>query len=64
MDDEVVASSEVRALEKRVREFEFVLGKKTLENEILREARKVAQEKKLISHMPSLPNGIRREAGC
>lgn len=57
VDDEVVASSEVRALEKRIRELERVLGKKTLENEILREALKVAQEKKLILHMPSLPDG-------
>jgi transposase len=55
VDDEVVGSAEVRALEKRVRELERVLGKKTLENEILREALKVAQEKKLISHLPSLP---------
>jgi transposase len=56
-DDEVVASAEVRALEKRIRDLERVLGKKTLENEILREALKIAQEKKLISHMPSLPEG-------
>ena len=56
-DDEVVASAEVRALEKRIRELERVLGKKTLENEILREALKIAQEKKLISHVPSLPEG-------
>jgi transposase len=57
VDDEVVGSAEVRALEKRIRELERVLGKKTLENEILREALKVAQEKKLISHLPSLPEG-------
>jgi transposase len=44
-------------LEKRIRELERVLGKKTLENEILREALKIAQEKKLISHLPSLPDG-------
>ena len=56
-DESVVASSEVRALEKRVRELERVLGKKTLENEILREALKIAHEKKLISHLPSLPEG-------
>ena len=56
-DESVVASSEVRALEKRVRELERVLGKKTLENEILREALKIAHEKKLISHLPSLPDG-------
>jgi len=46
VDDAVVGSAEVRALEKRIRELERVLGKKTLENEILREALKVAQEKK------------------
>jgi transposase len=46
-DDEVVANAEVRALEKRIRELERVLGKKTLENEILREAVKVAHEKKM-----------------
>ena len=45
VDDEVVGSAEVRALEKRIRELERVLGKKTLENEILREALKIAQEK-------------------
>ena len=56
-DDEVVARSEVRELQKRIRELERVLGKKTLENEILREALKVAQEKKLLSHLPSLPEG-------
>jgi len=56
-DDEVVARAEVRELEKRIRELERVLGKKTLENEILREALKVAQEKKLISQLPSLPEG-------
>ena len=36
VDEEVVGSSEVKALEKRIRELERVLGKKTLENEILR----------------------------
>lgn len=56
-DDEVVARAEVRELQRRIRELERVLGKKTLENEILREALKVAQEKKLISHLPSLPEG-------
>ena len=45
VDEEVVGSSEVNALEKRIRELELVLGKKTLENEILREAVKVAHEK-------------------
>ena len=45
-DDAVVSAAEVRALEKRIRELERVLGRKTLENEILREAVKVAHEKK------------------
>ena len=40
---------------KRIRELERVLGKKTLENEILTEAVKLAHEKKLISRMPLLP---------
>ena len=55
-DDAVVSAAEVRALEKRIRELERVLGRKTLENEILREAVKVAHEKKLISRLPSLPD--------
>ena len=36
VDEEVVGSSEVKALERRIRELERVLVKKTLENEILR----------------------------
>src|SRR5471030_3413751 len=40
-DDEVVARAEVLALQKQVRELQRVLGKKTLENEILREAVKL-----------------------
>ena len=55
-DEQVVSSAEVRALEKRIRELERVLGKKTLENEILKEAVKVAHEKELISQLPSLPD--------
>ena len=43
--EEVVGSSEVKALERRIRELERVLSKKTLENEILREVAKVAHEK-------------------
>jgi transposase len=45
VDDEVVSSAEVKVLEKRIRELERVLGKKTMENEILREAVKIAHEK-------------------
>ena len=55
-DDAVVSASEVRALQRRIRELERVLGRKTLENEILREAVKVANEKKLTSRRPLLPD--------
>ncbi len=54
-DDEVVSAAEVRDLRKQVRELQRVLGKKTMENEILREAVHLAHEKKLISRLPSLP---------
>lgn len=54
-DDDVVAASEVRDLKKQIRELQRVLGKKTLENEILRDAVQLAHEKKLISRLPSLP---------
>jgi len=54
-DDEVVAASEVRALKAKIRELERILGRKTVENEILKEAVQLAHEKKLISRMPLLP---------
>ena len=54
-DDEVVAASEVRELKRQIRELERVLDKKTLENEILRDAVELAHQKKLISRLPSLP---------
>jgi transposase len=56
VDEDVVGSSEVKALEKRIRELERVLDKRTLEDEILREAVKVSHEKKRISCLPSLPD--------
>jgi transposase len=54
-DDDVVSAARVRDLERQVRELQRVLGKKTMENEILRDAVRIAHEKKLISHLPSLP---------
>lgn len=54
-DDAAVPAAEVRQLKKRIRKLERVLGKKTLENEILTETVKLANEKKLISRMPLLP---------
>jgi transposase len=44
-DDAVVSAAEVRALEKRIHELERLLGRTTPENEILRQAVKVAHEK-------------------
>ena len=55
VDDEVVAAAEVKELKRRIRELERVLGKKTLENEILKDAVDLARQKKLISQLPSLP---------
>ncbi len=50
----VVPKSRVRELEKRIHELERILGRKTVENEILRDAVKLAREKKLISRQPLL----------
>ena len=44
--EEVVPASEYRALQSQVRELQRLLGKKTLENEILREALDLPQPKK------------------
>jgi len=54
-DDDVVSAARVRDLERQVRELQRVLGKKTMENEILRDAVRIAHEKKMILHLPSLP---------
>ena len=56
-DEPVVGSSEVRRLEERVRELERLLGRKTMENEILREALAKSQAKKPILRPLSLPKG-------
>jgi transposase len=51
----VVGASEVRKLEDRVRELERLLGRKTMENEILREALAKTQAKKPTWRLPSPP---------
>jgi transposase len=51
-EDGVVSKSQVKELERRIQELERILGRKTLENEILREAVKIGREKKLISRQP------------
>ena len=45
-DESVVPASEYKSLQLQVRELQRLLGKKTLENEILKEAAEVAREKK------------------
>ena len=59
-DDEVVAASRVRELETRVRDLERLLGRKTLEVEVLKEALAVARVKKAAWPLPSLPAGSSR----
>lgn len=59
-DEEVVGASEVKQLKVRVRELERLLGKKTLEIEILKEALEVVREKKLLLRMPLLEKGDSR----
>jgi transposase len=50
--EEVVSASEYRALQHQVRELQRLLGKKTLENEILRDALALAQPKKRLLRSP------------
>ena len=53
-DDEVVPASEARKLQERVRELERLLGRKTMEVEILKEALDLTRAKKpiLLSRSP------------
>lgn len=51
-EDTVVPASQVRELEKRLRRLERLLGQKTEEVEVLKEAVRIAREKKLISRKP------------
>ncbi len=51
-DEEVVPVSEVKQLRARLRELERLLGKKTMEVEILKEAMELSREKKLLLRMP------------
>ena len=54
-DEDVVPISRVRELESRVRELERLLGRKTMETEILREALEQARPKKHALRLPSPP---------
>jgi len=53
-EEELVPSSEIKELKRRIRELERMLGRKTMEAEILKEALEIAREKKLISRLPLL----------
>jgi transposase len=62
-DEPVVAASEVKELRGKVRELERLLGKKTMENEILKEAFEVAREKNGYCGRRR-PPGVPGEARC
>jgi transposase len=53
-DEPMVPESDVKVLKGRIRELERLLGRKTLENEILKDAIEIAREKKLLSRAPLL----------
>lgn len=59
-DDEVIAASRMRELETRVRDLERLLGRKTLEVEVLKEALAAARVKKAAWPLPSLPGSSSR----
>ena len=51
-DEELVPASEMRTTRTKIRELQRLLGKKTEENEILKEGLEYAREKKLLSRSP------------
>jgi transposase len=53
--EEVVPASDYRALQNQVRELQRLLGKKTLEAEVLKEALEVMDSKKRLLRSVSLP---------
>lgn len=53
--EQVVAASELADALKQIRELQRMLGKKTMENEILREAVEYGRSKKWSARSPSLP---------
>jgi transposase len=53
--EEVVPASELSDALKQIKELQRLLGKKTMENEILREAVEVMKSRKWIARSPSLP---------
>lgn len=57
--DAVVPATELDAARRQIRELQRLLGKKTLEAEILKEAVELAQERKWIARSPLLPGDDR-----
>ena len=55
----VVPAAQLEAARRQIRELHRLLGKKTLENEILKEAVELAQERKWIARSPLLPGDDR-----
>ena len=53
-EETVVPLSEAKQLRAQIRELQRLLGKKTMEVEILKDAIEIAREKKLISRVPLL----------
>jgi transposase len=57
--ESVVPAAELEAARRQIRELQRLLGKKTLEAEILKEAVEVARERKWIARSPLLPGDDR-----
>jgi len=55
----VVPAAELEAARRHIRELQRLLGKKTLEAEILKEAMEVARERKWLARSPLLPGDDR-----
>jgi transposase len=53
--EEVVPASELSDALKQIRELQRLLGKKTMENEILKEAVEVMKSRKWLARSPLLP---------
>jgi transposase len=53
-EERVVPESQVRELEAKIKRLERILGQKTVDIEILKEAVRIGREKKLISRQPLL----------
>ena len=54
-NESVVAASELQEAQRRIKQLEQALGRKTLENDILREAVDFAKPKKWLARSPVLP---------